>query len=216
MFGVPEEELQALGDVRGLRVVELGCGTAYVSATLARAGASVVGVDLSEAQLATARRCQELIGPRFSLVQGDGEAVPLRSGWSDVVVSEHGVGVWCDPDRWVPEAARLLRPGGVLVVLVNSLLSALCVPDGAGPAGERLLRGQHDVRRIHWSGGGLENHLSHGEWIATLRSHGFVVEGLHELFPPEGAEDPDYYGIVSTEWARRWPAEEMWIARRTS
>ena len=59
LFGNPERQLCALGDVVGLDVVELGCGTAYVSAWLARLGARPVGVDLTPAQLATARRCQD-------------------------------------------------------------------------------------------------------------------------------------------------------------
>jgi 2-polyprenyl-3-methyl-5-hydroxy-6-metoxy-1,4-benzoquinol methylase len=64
LFQVPERDLGVLGDVDGLDVLELGCGTAYLSAWLARQGARPVGVDLTRAQLATAGRCQE----RFGLV----------------------------------------------------------------------------------------------------------------------------------------------------
>ena len=123
LFAVPERDLAVLGDVRGLDVVELACGTAYFSAWLARAGARPVAVDLSGEQLATARRLQAEVGPVFPLVQGDGERVPLASGRFDLVVSEHGAAAWCDPERWLPEAARLLRPGGRLVFLTNSHLS---------------------------------------------------------------------------------------------
>ena len=56
IFNVPERELGVLGDVRGLDVVELGCGTAYFSAWLARQGARPVGVDVPPAQLDSARR----------------------------------------------------------------------------------------------------------------------------------------------------------------
>jgi 2-polyprenyl-3-methyl-5-hydroxy-6-metoxy-1,4-benzoquinol methylase len=52
-FGIPERDLCALGDVADLDVIELGCGTAYVSAWLARLGARPAGVDLTSAQLAT-------------------------------------------------------------------------------------------------------------------------------------------------------------------
>ena len=214
IFGVPESELGVLGDVRGLRVVELGAGTAYVSAWLAGHGAQVVAVDLSEHQLATARRCQRRTGVVFPLLQADGEAVPLAAGCADLVVSEHGVGVWCDPDGWVPEAARLLRPGGRLVFLVNSVLSALCVPETEGPAGDRLLRALPSVATVRWPGGGVEHHPSHGAWIEVLRRHGFTVEALRELYAPRSAPPHDYYSIVTPEWAGRWPAEEMWVARR--
>src|SRR3954465_4157085 len=142
LFAVAETELGVLGDVRGLDVVELACGTAYFSAWLARAGARTVAVDISHEQLMTARRMQAQVGPVFPLVQADGERVPLASGRYDLVVSEHGAGGWCDPEQWLPEAARLLRPGGRLVFMTNSHLSALCVPDEEGFAGDRLLRGQ--------------------------------------------------------------------------
>ena len=176
LFAVPERDLGVLGDVRGLDVAELACGTAYVSAWLTRAGARSVAVDLSAEQLATARRLQRSVGPRFPLLQGDGERVPLASGGFDLVVSEHGAAAWCDPERWLPEAARLLRPGGRLVFLTNSHLSALCVPAEEGIAEERLLRGQREAYRVSWPGGGVEFHPSHGDWVRLLRAAGFVVE----------------------------------------
>ena len=77
LFAVPERDLGVLGQVHGLDVVELGCGTAYFSAWLTRAGARPVGVDLSHEQLRTARRMQAQAGPVFPLIQGDGERVPL-------------------------------------------------------------------------------------------------------------------------------------------
>jgi ubiquinone/menaquinone biosynthesis C-methylase UbiE len=132
LFAVRERDLGVPGDVRGLDVAELACGTAYFSAWLARAGASTVAVDLSGEQLATARRLQGRFGPVFPLVQADAERVPLASGCFDLVVSEHGAAAWCDPERWLPEVARLLRPGGQLVFLTNSHLSALCVPAEEG------------------------------------------------------------------------------------
>jgi SAM-dependent methyltransferase len=214
LFGVPERELRVLGPLSGLDVVELACGTAYFSAWLARAGARVVAVDFSHEQLLTARRMQALVGPEFPVVQGDGERVPLRGHQYDLVVSEHGAAAWCDPRRWLPEAARLLRPGGRLVFLTNSHLSALCVPAEEGVAGERLLRGQREVYRVRWPGGGVEFHPSHGDWIRLLREAGFAVVGLHEIYAPVESHDHDYYEIVSKEWASRWAAEELWVAER--
>ena len=214
LFAVPEAELGVLGDVVGLDVLDLACGTAYVSAWLARLGARPVAVDLSAEQLATARRLQCRVGPVFPLVQGDGEHLPLADGCVDLVVSEHGAAAWCDPERWLPEAARVLRPGGRLVFLTNSHLSALCVPADEGVAGERLLRGHAQAYRVHWPGGGVEFHPSHGDWVRLLRSAGFSVEALHEVFAPDDRSDHPFYEIVSPAWASRWPAEELWVARR--
>ena len=213
LFGIPDGDLGVLGDVAGLDVVELACGTAYFSAWLHRRGARVIALDLSAEQLGSARRCQEVYGPRFPLVQADAQRLPLRSGRADLVVSEHGAAAWCDPERWVAEAARILRPGGRLVFLTNSLLSALCVPADEGPAGDRLLRGQRDCYQITWAGGGVERHPSHGDWIGVLRRNGFVVDALHELYAPPESADHAYYEIATADWASRWPAEELWVTR---
>jgi len=214
LFATPERELGVLGRVDGLDVVELACGTAYFSAWLARAGARTVAVDISHEQLMTAHRMQTQVGPVFPLVQGDGERVPLASGRYDLVVSEHGAAAWCDPEQWLPEAARLLRPGGRLVFMTNSHLSALCVPPDEGVAGERLLRGQREAYQVHWPGGGIEFHPSHGDWIRLLREAGFVVEAMHEIYAPPEGDDHSFYEIVSKDWATRWPAEELWVAVR--
>ncbi|MEZ5134572.1 MAG: hypothetical protein R2699_05820 [Acidimicrobiales bacterium] len=81
-------------------------------------------------------------------------------------------------------------------------------------AGDRLLRGPADLRPVAWPGGGVEHHPAHGEWIALLHANGFTVEALHELTPPAGEDDHAYYEIVSAAWAARWPAEDLWVARR--
>src|SRR5205085_10698866 len=107
----------ALPDVRGLDVVELGCGTAYFGSWLARRGARVVGVDPTPAQLETARRMQAETGIGFPLVEAPGESVPLPDASFDLAVSEYGASLWADPYKWIPQAARLLRPDGLLVLL---------------------------------------------------------------------------------------------------
>ena len=214
LFAVPERDLGVLGEVGDLDVVELGCGTAYFSAWLARLGARVVALDLTLAQLETARRCQRELGPVFPLIEADGERVPLRDGTFDLVVSEYGASVWCDPEVWVAEAARLLRDGGRIAFLTNSVLATLCVPEDEGPAQEQLLRPQRNLLRTRWPGGGIEFHPGHSDWIRILRRNGFVVEALHELYAPPGAASHEYYDIASAGWAGQWPAEDLWVARR--
>lgn len=216
LFRLPETDLRLLGDVRDLDIVELACGTAFLSASLARAGAHPVGVDLSPAQLATAVRCQHTHDLHFPLIEADAGCVPLRSACFDVVVSEYGAAPWCDPATWLSEAARLLRPRGRLVFLTHSVTVELCVPDTGGVAGDRLLRSQCDIARVEWPGGGIEHHPSHGDWIRLLHDHGFEVEALHELHPPVGADQRTLYDIVTGEWATRWPAEDVWVARRSA
>jgi SAM-dependent methyltransferase len=214
VFSVPESELNVLGNVAGLDVVDLGCGTGYFSAWLAKRGARPVGVDPTPAQLATARAMQTEFGLEFPLLEGVGEAVPLPDASFDLVLSEYGASIWADPYRWIPEAARLLRPGGRLIFLCNSTLVVLC-QTLEPPVGETLQRPQLGLHRIYWPDTGeTEFHMAHSDWIDVLRQNGFDVERLAELYAPEGAETHGYYNYVTAEWAHKWPAEEIWVARK--
>ena len=112
IFGVPEQTVRLLpGEPSGKNALELGCGTAYVSAWLARRGAHAVGIDPSAGQLAIARKFQAEFGLSFPLVRASGEHVPLADGSFDLVISEYGAAIWADPYAWIPEASRLLRAG---------------------------------------------------------------------------------------------------------
>jgi len=218
VFAIPEEQVGALPEsLEGLDVVELGCGTAYFGSWLQRRGAHVTGVDPTPAQLETARRLMTKTGIEFPLVEAPGEAVPLPDASYDLAVSEYGASLWADPFRWVPEAARLLRPGGRLVFLVNSTLVYLTAPEAEEEmVGTELLREQFGMYRVQWGGAvGVEFHLAHGDWISLLRENGFEIEALHELRPQPGAVDPTYYDFVTVEWAEQWPAEEIWVARKS-
>jgi len=214
VFHVPESELHALPDVAGKDVVELGCGTAYFGAWLKKRGAArVVGVDPTPAQLATARRCNEKFGLGLELVEAFGEDVPLPDDSFDVAVSEYGASIWADPYKWIPEAARLLRPGGELVFLRNSTLVILCSPDEDVPATESLQRPQFGMRSFQWPNSGVEYHLPHGDWIRLLRANRFEILDLIEIQAPADAGTHTYYEYVTADWARMWPAEEIWRAR---
>ena len=113
LFAVPERVLGVPGEVDGLDVVELACGTAYFSAWLARAGARTVAVDLSHEQLVTAQRLQRRVGPSFPWSRPTRSRLPLTGGRYDLVVSEHGAAAWCDPERWCPRQPGCCdRPAG--------------------------------------------------------------------------------------------------------
>jgi SAM-dependent methyltransferase len=216
VWQIPESQVRVLPpSVSGLDVVELGCGTAYVSAWLARRGARPVGVDPTPAQLATARRCQQDQGLEFPLVEAPAEQVPLPDAAFDLAVSEYGASIWADPYRWIPEAARLLRPGGRLVFLRNATLSVLCSPD-TGKVKQELVRSQFGLYRLDWTsdGDGIEFHLPHGDLLRLLRGNGFEVLDLIEIQAPPDAQDHPIYDYVPAAWAKRWPAEEMWVALR--
>ncbi|MFQ5907765.1 MAG: class I SAM-dependent methyltransferase [Thermoplasmata archaeon] len=142
---------------------EIGCGTAYVSAWLARRGARVVGVDNSPGQLARARRFQSDFGLAFPLIHGIAEALPFPDESFDLAISEYGAAIWSDPHRWIPEASRVLRPKGELIFLVNGTLLMLCVPDeDEVAAGDRLLRDYFGMYRFDNDVESVEFHLGYG------------------------------------------------------
>ncbi|MEI7779035.1 MAG: class I SAM-dependent methyltransferase [Actinomycetes bacterium] len=214
IFGVPETDVNVIGDVAGLDVVELGCGTAYFSSWLARRGARPVGVDVTPAQLNTARRMQAQTGIEFALIEASAEAVPLPDASFDLALSEYGASLWCDPEKWIPEAARLLRPGGRLIFLTNSVLVTLCVPETDDFATTSLQRPQRGLGRIQWSpDDGVEHHRSHGAWIDLLHLHGFSIQALREIYSPDGAVDHPWHNVARADWARQWPLEDLWVAR---
>jgi len=212
-WSIPERELVALGDVAGKDVLELGCGAARFSIKLTLLGARCVGVDVSPHQLEHARRAQHEAGVEFPLVEANAEDLPLPDGSFDLVFSDHGGMTWADPCHTVPEVARLLRPGGSLVFNMSSPLITICTDessDGAAPELKRDYFGMHAVTDQPWEA--IEFQLPYGEWIRLLQANGFEIEELIELRPPPEATST--YSWVSLEWARRWPAENIWKARR--
>ena len=214
IWGVPEAELGLLPDATDLDVVELGCGTGYISAWLARRGGRCVGLDNSSKQLETARMFQREFDLPFPLVHADAERAPFADASFDFAISEYGAAIWCDPYRWIPEAARLLRPGGRLVFLCHSSLVMLCVSDNeTETASAELQRDLFGMHRFEWPDEDvIEFAMPHGEMVRLLRGSGFEIEDLIELRAPEGATSR--FDWVSPEWARRWPSEEVWKARK--
>ena len=108
------ENLELVGNVRGKRLLDMGCGDGAEMLEWARAGAIVTGVDNSPVQLASARRNAERLGVECRLVQADLLNLPddLLQGEFDIVFSawvESWIG---DLDGWFGSAWRALKPGG--------------------------------------------------------------------------------------------------------
>ena len=149
------------------------------------------------------------------LLEANAESVPLGDAQFDLALSEYGASIWCDPERWIPEAARLLRPGGELVFLRNSTISVLCLPD-TGKVGQSLQRPQKNLNRLEWTDDdpGVEFHLGTSDMLHLLQRSGFELVDFVEIFAPDTAEDHPRYDYVPSEWAKRWPSEEIWRLRK--
>lgn len=214
IWDVPEADLGALGDLdwyQGKDLVELGCGTAYFSAWFAKLGARPVGVDVTPEQLANASKYQAEFGLDFPLIEASAEDLPVGDASFDVAFSEYGASIWCDPHRWIPEAARVLRPGGRLIFLRNGTVSLLCMPE-VGAAQESLVRPLFGMNRLEWDGA-VEFHLPHGAMMRLLKEQGFVLEDLVEIQAPAEAP-PNRFDYMTLDWATKWPSEEIWVARK--
>jgi SAM-dependent methyltransferase len=204
-------------DMTDLDAIELGCGTAYVSAWMARRGATVTGIDNSEAQLATARRLAAEHGIDLTLIHGNAETVPAPHGSFDFAINEYGAAIWCDPEVWLREAHRLLRPGGRLVFLANHPMAMSCAPESGANLIDRLARPYFGMHTLDWRDaevdpGGVDFCLPLSDWVALFRRIGFVVEDLREPRAPATATGTEFF--VDADWAKRWPTEVVWKVRR--
>lgn len=211
IWQLPEDELGILGDVSGKDVLELGCGAAQWSILLALRGANVVGLDNSERQLEHARRALAEAGVEFLLVHASAESVPLADESFDIVFCDHGAFGWADPRLVMPEASRLLRPAGLLAC-ITSPLALLCFhpqTDLMEPALHRDYFGLHRLEDDE----AVNFQLPYSEWIELFRTHGFEIDDLIEPQPGPDARST-YWEGSELEWARRWPSECIWKARR--
>ena len=220
IWGIPNSEVPLLPeDMAGLDAIELGCGTGYGSAWMARRGAAVLGIDPTENQLATARRLESehSLGITFEL--GFAEAVDRPDGSFDYALSEYGAAIWADPYAWIPEAHRLLRPGGRLAFLGHGSWVHPTTPfEQDGMAGDRLVNPYFDQHRLDWTAveddAGVEFNLPISEWFSLFNRTGFVVEDFHEIRAPDDAGGTRFF--VPAGWARSYPSEQAWVLRKTA
>jgi SAM-dependent methyltransferase len=216
VYDAPEDAVRALGDVNGLDVLEYGCGACQFGIKLAMRGARPIGLDFSHAQLrqGLANMAETRVG--FPVVESDGERTPFADRSFDLVVCDHGVMGFADPYATVPEVARLLRPGGMFVFNGTTPFIWAVWGEGGESAGTELKRSYFGPRR--WDhqdddGAWSDFQMPYGEWIRLFNDNGFVVEDLIELRPGDGATTT-YDDYAPLEWARRFPAEQIWKVRR--
>jgi SAM-dependent methyltransferase len=208
-YRIPEAELGILGDVRDRDVLELGCGAAQWSIALAEHGTNVVGLDVSHGQLHHARHA----APKLPIVQADGERLPFAGASFDVVFCDHGALSFCDPAVIVPECARVLRTGGLLAFCCTHPLLYLTWNEPKQRQTRRLQMPYSELGRMALGQGTIDWALPASDWFRVLGANGFEVDELLELIAPDDGETT-YGDYAPPDWARRWPAEWIWKARR--
>lgn len=213
LWRITEDKLQVLGNVEGKRILELGCGAAQWSISLAQAGAHPVGMDNSSRQLLHAAKAADKAGARVPLVQAAAEFLPFLDASFDTVFCDYGAMSFADPDLTVPEAARVLRPGGLLAFMTTTPLLLMCWPDEEEEVTTTLHSPYFGMRRAEWSADEtVDFQLPFGEWIRLFRANGFAIEDLIEIQPPKNARTT--YPGRPLSWARQWPAEMIWKVRK--
>ncbi|MDP9330290.1 MAG: class I SAM-dependent methyltransferase [Actinomycetota bacterium] len=217
-WDIPEDEVRALGDVVGLRALELGCGACQTGIKVAMRGANVIGIDFSANQLRQGVANIAETGVRFPLVRASAEELPFADASFDLVFCDHGATSFTDPNVTIPEAARVLRPGGMLVFDMATPYIWTAWGDDDEPASRTLRRPYFSMGREELpdpeNGPSVEWQLTYGEWIRLFRSSGFVVEDLIELRAPEGATTT-YSTYAPLDWARDFPGEHIWKVRKS-
>lgn len=214
VWSIAESELNALGDVADRDVLEFGCGAAEWAIALAARGARCTGIDLSAQQLAHARSRVEASGRTVRLIEASAEAVPLPDASFDLIFCDHGAMTYADPQLAVPEAARLLRPGGRFVFSMATPWVEVCWNDETDGLDDRLHLPYFGLRTYE-TADQVSFQLPYGDWIRLFRANGLIVDDLIELQPPAGATTT-YAGFARLDWARRWPAEHIWCLHKAT
>jgi SAM-dependent methyltransferase len=208
----PERELGLLGNVRGKRILELGCGAARWSKGLARRGGRPVGLDSSAEQLKAAVSVLGREHRKVPLLRANAELLPFKDGSFDLAFCDFGALTFADPTRAVPEASRVLRKGGRLVFAQASPLRFLFEDVARERLSPKLQRGYFELDWLHFPDTS-ERTFTYAGWVQLFRESGFVVEDLLETHP--GPKDrSSYLDQEGERWARRWPIECLWSLRK--
>ena len=193
-FCPSESELQLLGDVSGLRAIVIGCGGGQDCIALAKQGATVIGIDLSDKQIEYGRRLADREGVLVTLLQGSAEQLQeIEDESQDLAVSAHALNYVERADRAFAELFRVLRPGAHFVFSVAHPFDA-CL-EGGPPFG--VIKGYWETQQ-DWQWEFPERsatakfrswYRSVSEWFSLLTDAGFVVERMLEP-PVEAGESP--------------------------
>jgi ubiquinone/menaquinone biosynthesis C-methylase UbiE len=212
--GLREADARLLGDVRGRRVLELGCGAASGARWLRGAGAEVVAMDLSAGMLRQARETSDRSGVRVPLVQADALALPFAPDSFDIVFTAFGaVPFVADSGAVMREVARVLRPGGPWVFSITHPMRWVFL-DEPDERGLNAVHSYFDRRAyVEEDEAGtptyVEQHRTLGDRIRELVAAGFRIRDLIEPEWPEGHEQ--IWGQWSPLRGRLFPGTAIFV-----
>jgi ubiquinone/menaquinone biosynthesis C-methylase UbiE len=187
-----EQDARLLGaDVRGKRILEVGCGSAMCSRWLVGQGARVVASDISAGMLRHARDGGARTGVAVPLVQADAQQLPFRDASFDIAFTAFGaVPFVADSAAVMREAARILRPGGRWVFATTHPIR-WAFPDDPGPDGLRATMPYWDrTPYVEFAADRtptyVEHHRTLGDRVREIAAAGFRLVDLAEPEWPAG------------------------------
>jgi SAM-dependent methyltransferase len=210
-----ESEAHLLGDVRGLRILEVGCGSAPCARYLAGQGASVVAFDLSMGMLDHARAGADRTGVLVPLVQADVCEMPFRDGSFDIAFSAFGaIPFVADSAAAMRQVARVLRPGGRWVFAATHPMR-WAFPDDPGQAGLTAIQSYFDRSPyVEVDAQGVpayvEHHRTMGDRIREIVGAGFVLRDVIEPEWPDGFSGT--WGQWSPERGEMFPGTAIFVS----
>jgi ubiquinone/menaquinone biosynthesis C-methylase UbiE len=152
-------------------------------------------------------------GITVPLVHASGERVPFAEASFDIVLADYGAFYWADPYRTVPEAARVLRAGGLVAFTHESPILTITTHRDRDHSDQQLISDYFGLRTVIEPDGGVSFQLTYGEWIRLFADSGLVLEELIEPRPGPAATST-YRDTEDLSWSRRWPSECIWRLRK--
>ena len=213
-----EDELQLVGDVKGKRVLEIGCGGGQCSVAFAKRGAIATGLDISDKQVKFARRLAEEHGVEATFRQANAERLTgMGDASQDVVFSAYALMFVRNLDRCFAEVHRVLKPGGLFVFSLDHPFW-YCLA-------EKELRIKHSYfdgeYSYEWWQKGLDSHprvrqyqRTVGEYYRLLHGAALEVLDIVEPEPVEEGSGQDWGDYWSPERQKMVPATIIWKARK--
>jgi SAM-dependent methyltransferase len=215
--GLREADAGLLGDVRGKRILELGCGAAAAGRWLVTQGADVIGLDLSEGMLRHASEQNQVSLVPVKLVQADAASLPFGAESFDTVFTAFGAVPFTEDSAGVMrEVFRVLRPGGRWVFSVTHPMRWIFLDDPS-EQGLVAVHSYFDRRPyVEYDDDGVATYVEHhrtlGDRIRELVGAGFVLDDLIEPEWPEGHEQ--IWGQWSPLRGRLFPGTAIFSAHR--
>ncbi len=208
VWSIPESELNALGDIAGKKVLELGCGAAQLSVAVHHMGGEPVAIDNSQQQLSHAKESLRKNGLSFPLHHCSAESLPFDSNEFDMVFCDHGAMTFSPTEPTLAEVNRVLKSNGIFVFNIQSPLHEVCYDAANNCIDSRLHQNYFELGRTDDGDGHIYFQMPYGKWLKSFNEAGFKVLDLIEIQAPKDAKST--YDYVGKEWARKWPAENIW------